>query len=102
MKGLHHNPPLNNSPLPSYAVKNPIEGTLDITAAFSNLNLARPHDKLQKPTANQCLAHLKLLEAFHQLRQDIALQMVSLASKTASSNHGRMSEIMSQSSRRSA
>lgn len=41
----------------------------DVTAAFSNLNLS---EASTKPTPSQCLAHLKLLEAFHQLREDVA------------------------------
>ena len=48
---------------PSYSAETP-----DITAAFSNLNLDQ---KADKPTVDQCLAHLKLLEAFSQLREDI-------------------------------
>lgn len=42
--------------------------TPDLTAGFSNLNL-RNEDV--KPTVDQCIAHLKLLEAFYQLREDI-------------------------------
>ncbi len=41
----------------------------DITAAFSNLDLTTIGSK---PTKDQCIAHLKLLEAFHQLREDTA------------------------------
>ncbi|KAL9635830.1 MAG: hypothetical protein Q9164_003223, partial [Protoblastenia rupestris] len=41
-----------------------------ITAAFSSLNLTAS----DFPTPDQCLAHLKLLEAFHQLREDVALR----------------------------
>lgn len=40
-----------------------------LTAAFANLQLKEVADK---PTIDQCLAHLKLLEAFHQLREDVA------------------------------
>ena len=40
-----------------------------MTAAFSNLDLA---ETSTKPTPSQCLAHLKLLEAFHQLREEVA------------------------------
>jgi len=57
-----------DSPPPSYAA-NDESSVLDITAAFSNLDLQAS----RKPTADQCIAHLKLLEAFHQLREDIAL-----------------------------
>lgn len=42
----------------------------DITAAFSNLNLAPS----AKPTPDVCIAHLKLLEAFHQLRENVAFE----------------------------
>ncbi len=57
-----------NSPPPSYAEND--SNVPDTTAAFSNLNL----DASRTPTADQCIAHLKLLEAFHQLREDIALK----------------------------
>lgn len=48
---------------PSYGAETP-----DITAAFSNLSLDTPQGK---PTVDECIAHLKLLEAFSQLREDI-------------------------------
>ena len=57
-----------NSPPPSYVEHD--SNIHDATAAFSNLKL----DASQTPTADQCIAHLKLLEAFHQLREDIALK----------------------------
>lgn len=41
----------------------------DLTAAFSNLTIGRGSPT---PTPEQCIAHLKLLEAFHQLREDVA------------------------------
>ena len=53
----------NTSP-PGYEVPPP-----DITAAFSNLKL--DDESSPRPTVEQCIAHLKLLEAFHQLREDI-------------------------------
>lgn len=40
----------------------------DIISAFSNLNLGQ--QKL-KPTEDECIAHLKLLEAISQLREDV-------------------------------
>ena len=44
-------------------------GLPDVTAAFSNLNLS---ETSSKPTSSQCFAHLKLLEAFYQLREGVA------------------------------
>ena len=40
----------------------------DITAGFASLNLSPPS---KTPTPDECIAHLKLLEAFSQLREDI-------------------------------
>lgn len=40
----------------------------DIIAAFANLNLTRDE---RKPTPDKCIAHLKLLEAIEQLREDV-------------------------------
>ena len=61
-------PPLSSfdkaSPPPSYN-----QDPVDITANFAKLNL---DSTSTKPTVDQCIAHLKLLEAFHQLREDIA------------------------------
>ena len=51
-------------PPPAYSA-NP----LDLTAAFSNLDLSLSR---VEPTPNFCIAHLKLLEVFHQLREDVA------------------------------
>lgn len=58
-------PPPEQQPPPTYSV-NPS----DLTAAFSNLTLNLTS---RTPTENQCIAHLKLLEAFHQLREDVAM-----------------------------
>ena len=58
----------HSPPPPAYAQDNPHINVPDITAAFSNLNLAIS----VKPTPDLCIAHLKLLEAFHQLREDVA------------------------------
>ncbi|KAL9611357.1 MAG: hypothetical protein Q9167_004006, partial [Letrouitia subvulpina] len=57
------------SPPPSYesAVTNGQND--DLTAAFSSLKLGA---QTVKPSQDQCLAHLKLLEAFHSLREEIA------------------------------
>ena len=54
------------SPPPSYAANPP-----DITAAFSNLSLRQA---TAKPKRDQCIAHLKLLECFHELRENVATQ----------------------------
>ena len=48
---------------PSYSSSPP-----DITAVFSNLRLG---PSISIPTADECIAHLKLLEAFSQLREDV-------------------------------
>ena len=53
---------------PSYTEND--SNVADATAAFSSLKL----DASPTPTADQCIAHMKLLEAFHQLREDIALK----------------------------
>ncbi len=45
---------------------------LDFTAAFSNLNLTASHVP-SPPSPDKCIAHLKLLESFHQLREQVAL-----------------------------
>lgn len=63
-KRLPLTPPKNESPPPSYADHSP-----GITAAFSSLSLGR---RTAKPTRDQCIAHLKLLECFHELREDVA------------------------------
>ena len=68
---LNNNPPTppsdNNLPPPSYT-QAPLTPPPDITAAFSNLNL----NPTNFPSEDQCLAHLKLLEAISQLREDIS------------------------------
>ena len=48
---------------PSYSSNPP-----DITTAFSNLRLSQ---SASIPTGDECIAHLKLLEAFSQLREDV-------------------------------
>lgn len=57
-------PSKHESPPPSYSALQP-----DITASFSSLNLNR---ETAKPTRDQCIAHLKLLECFHELRENVA------------------------------
>lgn len=64
--------PPNHSPPPTYAQAEFDSNIPDITAAFSNLNLAT--SAKPKPTPDVCIAHLKLLEAFHQLREDVAFE----------------------------
>ena len=66
----HSTPPDNSLPPPAYAQDDSNLHVPDITAAFSKLNLAPS----AKPTSDVCIAHLKLLEAFHQLREDVACE----------------------------
>ena len=63
--------PPNEQPPPSYTV-NDSRQVPDITAAFSNLDLTASHTK-SAPSADHCIAHLKLLESLHQLREEVAL-----------------------------
>ena len=60
-----------DSPPPSYSASAAQEPPPDISAAFANLNLHEPSALAQTPTPDECLAHLKLLEAFYSLRQDV-------------------------------
>ena len=60
-----------DSPPPSYPASAPQEPLSDISTAFANLNLHQPSALAQTPTSDECLAHLKLLEAFYSLRQDV-------------------------------
>ena len=53
------------SPPPSYTNNQP-----DITAGFSRLTLDQRQSA--KPVRDQCIAHLKLLECFHELRETTA------------------------------
>ena len=62
------------SPPPSYTASTSLEPPIDISSAFANLNLNQNSTPAQKPTPDQCLAHLKLLEAFYSLREDISQQ----------------------------
>ena len=66
----HPTPPNSSLSPPAYAQDDLNHQVPDITAAFSNLNLAPS----AKPTPDVCIAHLKLLEAFHQLREDVACE----------------------------
>ena len=65
-------PPKNPSPPPSYSANAPQEPPPDITAAFADLTLNDPAAPAPRPTPDQCLAHLKLLESFYQLREDVS------------------------------
>ena len=60
-----------NSPPPSYSASATQVPPPDITTAFADLNLAESSASAQTPTPDECLAHLKLLEAFYSLRQDV-------------------------------
>lgn len=59
------------SPPPAYSASAEQEAPPNITAAFSNLKLPGPFDPAPTPTADECLAHLKLLEALHSLRGEV-------------------------------
>lgn len=56
---------------PSYAANDPISEPTptELNAAFASLNL--PDVPPAFPTADHCLAHLKLLNVFHALKEDI-------------------------------
>ena len=58
-------PSKDASPPPSYTTIQP-----DITAAFSRLTLDQRQSA--RPVRDQCIAHLKLLECFHELRETTA------------------------------
>ena len=62
-----------DSPPPSYSASasSAQDAPPDISTAFANLNLHQPSALAQTPTPDECLAHLKLLEAFYSLRQDV-------------------------------
>ena len=57
------------SPPPGYGDANGSEP--DVTAGFAKLNLDNGADT---PSVDECIAHLKFLEALNQLREDIATQ----------------------------
>lgn len=59
-----------DSPPPSYSASAAEESPPDICSAFANLNLQEA-TLAQTLTPDECLAHLKLLEAFYSLRQDV-------------------------------
>ena len=54
---------LDNAAPPSYG-----DDHIDITAAFSQLNLSQDSSF---PSKDQCIAHLKLLEAIYLLKEDV-------------------------------
>ena len=66
-------PPSQDTP-PTYAATDPLDAPAgpspeELSAAFSNLTL--PDVTVPFPTADQCLAHLKLLNSFHTLKEDV-------------------------------
>jgi hypothetical protein len=70
--------PDNNEALPTYAVSDPLPAAPEpidgptaeaLSAAFSSLRLSDTPPAF--PDTNTCLAHLKLLSAFHALKEDI-------------------------------
>ena len=60
-----------DSPPPSYSASAAQEPPPDISAAFANLDLHESSASAQTPSPDECLAHLKLLEAFYSLRQEV-------------------------------
>ena len=60
-------PPEKTEPPPSYGSEN----NPDLTVAFAKLNL--DHNG-PTPSTDECIAHLKFLEAINQLREDVATQ----------------------------
>jgi hypothetical protein len=58
-------PSKSESPPPSY---NPE----DLITPLTNLNLSQPTGKQSTPTVDQCIAHLKLLTALANLREDVS------------------------------
>ena len=56
---------------PSYTANDPVDepSVAELNAAFTNLNLSDTPPEF--PKADYCLAHLKLLNAFHALKEDI-------------------------------
>ena len=81
-------PPSDSPPPPAYVHNESNPNVPDITAAFSNLKLAPS----AKPTPDISIAHLKLLEAFHQLREDIPLVDSRFGIKDAFSDRGESVE----------
>ena len=73
-QGELHTASDGGSPPPSYSANPSQEPPIDICSAFANLSLNEPSSPTPKPTPDQCLAHLKLLEAFNSLREDISQQ----------------------------
>ena len=61
---IPHPSPPEESPPPTYDA-----GPSNLSAAFAYLDLSAVGTY---PTKDRCVVHLKLLEAFHQLREDIA------------------------------
>lgn len=81
------------SPPPVYEA-NSAGNAPDITAAISELNLQGS----STPTVDQCIVHLKLLEAFHQLREDVALQdgLFGVRDSFVSGDERQRGELLSQ------
>ena len=64
-------PPLSKEAPPSYVSINPVapEQIAELNSAFESLSLSPQNPDF--PKADQCLAHLKLLSAFHALKEDV-------------------------------
>lgn len=86
-----------HSPPPSYTASAAPEPPPDISTAFANLNLQEPSALAPTPTPDECLAHLKLLEVFYSLRQDVCqhdgLFGIHDSFATASTEQGRIQEL---------
>ena len=80
-------PPPTTSPPPSYSAATRGGTALDLTAAFGQLQL----EVGAKPSADLCLAHLKLLEAFYVLRDEISQKdgLFGIRDETVSSKDER-------------
>jgi hypothetical protein len=64
-------PPASKEAPPSYAAEDPVNEPTpaELNSAFANLNL--PDVPPEFPAPDHCLAHLKLINVFHALKEDI-------------------------------
>lgn len=74
-KGSDEKLPVDGAPPPAYEAPSngqPPPNLPDLTARLDNLNLTTTKETSSVPTSDQCIAHLKFLEALYQLRESIA------------------------------